>query len=442
EVEQRITFPVETAMAGLPSLDYTRSLSRYGLSQVTIVFEDGTDIYFARQLVSERLREVEGQLPTVIQPMMGPIATGLGEIFMFTVEAEDDARTEDGRAYTPTDLRTLQDWVIKPQLRNVPGVTEVNAVGGFKRQYHVTPWPQRLSAYGLTVNDVIAALTRNNANVGAGYIERYGEQYLVRVPGQAQGLEDLKQIIVDHRDGIPIRILDVADVIMGKELRTGAATENGREVVLGTVFMLIGENSRTVSRAVATKLEEANLALPAGVVAKAVYDRTRLVERTIATVEKNLLEGALLVIVVLFLLLGNIRAALITAAIIPLSMLFTITGMVQNKVSGNLMSLGALDFGLIVDGAVIIVENCLRRFGEAQRQLGRLLTREERFSLTATATDEVIRPSLFGVFIITIVYVPIFALTGVEGKMFHPMAFTVITALLSALILSLTVVPA
>ncbi len=442
ESEQRISFPIETAMSGLPGLEYTRSISRYGLSQVTVVFRDGTDFYFARQLVNERLQGVRGQLPPNVVPELGPIATGLGEIFMYTVKPKPGARKADGTAWTPEDLRTLQDWVIKPQLRNVPGVTEVNAIGGFKRQYHVTPWPQRLSAYGLTVNDVIAALTRNNANVGAGYIERYGEQYLVRVPGQAQGLDDLKQIIVDHRDGIPIRILDVADVIMGKELRTGAATENGHEVVLGTVFMLIGENSRTVSRAVATKLEEANLALPAGIVAKAVYDRTGLVERTIATVEKNLLEGALLVIVVLFLLLGNIRAALITAAIIPLSMLFTITGMVQNKVSGNLMSLGALDFGLIVDGAVIIVENCLRRFGEAQRKLGRLLTREERFSLTATATDEVIRPSLFGVFIITIVYVPIFALTGVEGKMFHPMAFTVVTALLSSLVLCLTFVPA
>ncbi|MDO8321998.1 MAG: CusA/CzcA family heavy metal efflux RND transporter, partial [Phenylobacterium sp.] len=309
-------------------------------------------------------------------------------------------------------------------------------------QYHVTPLPERMSAYGLTMTDVIEALDRNNANVGAGYVERFGEQYLVRVPGQVAGLDDLKGIIVSNRGGVPIRIGDVADVGMGEELRTGAATQDGREVVLGTVFMLVGENSRTVARAAAARLEEAAKALPAGVSAVPIYDRTDLVDRTIRTVETNLLEGALLVIVVLLLLLGNIRAALITAAIIPFSMLLTITGMVQTRVSGNLMSLGALDFGLIVDGAVIIVENCLRRFGEAQHRLGRVLTRDERFSLAATATDEVIGPSLFGVLIITLVYVPIFALTGVEGKMFHPMAITVVMALSAAMVLSLTFVPA
>ena len=442
EAEQRITFPVETAIAGVPGLQYTRSVSRYGLSQVTAVFRDGTDIYFARQLVNERLQIARGQLPAGIAPEMGPIATGLGEIFMYTVEAKPGARRPDGQLYTPEDLRTLQDWVIRPQLRNTPGVTEVNTIGGFERQYHVTPLPDRLSAYGLTMTDVVGALERNNANVGAGYVERYGEQYLVRVPGQASGVEDLKKIIVTNRGGVPIRIADVADVGLGEELRTGAATENGKEVVLGTVFMLVGENSRTVARAAAAKLEEAAKALPPGVTAEAIYDRTDLVDRAIRTVEKNLLEGALLVIVVLFLLLGNIRAALITAAIIPFSMLMTITGMVQTKVSGNLMSLGALDFGLIVDGAVIIVENCLRRFGEAQHRLGRLMTREERFSLAASATDEVIRPSLFGVLIITLVYVPIFALSGVEGKMFHPMAITVVMALTAALVLSLTFVPA
>jgi len=442
EAEQRITFPVETAIAGVPGLQYTRSVSRYGLSQVTAVFEDGTDIYFARQLVNERLQIARSQLPPAIAPEMGPIATGLGEIFMYTIEAKPGARKPDGQFYTPEDLRTLQDWVIRPQLRNTPGVTEVNTIGGFERQYHVTPLPERLSAYGLTMTDVIGALERNNANVGAGYVERFGEQYLVRVPGQAAGIDDLKAIIVSNRGGVPIRIADVADVGMGEELRTGAATEDGREVVLGTVFMLVGENSRTVARAAAAKLEEAAKALPAGVSAVPIYDRTDLVDRTIKTVETNLLEGALLVIVVLFLLLGNIRAALITAAIIPFSMLLTITGMVQTKVSGNLMSLGALDFGLIVDGAVIIVENCLRRFGEAQARLGRVLTHDERFSLATTATDEVIRPSMFGVLIITLVYVPIFALTGVEGKMFHPMAITVVMALTAALVLSLTFVPA
>ncbi|MES3028398.1 MAG: CusA/CzcA family heavy metal efflux RND transporter [Pseudomonadota bacterium] len=442
EAEQRITFPVETAIAGVPGLQYTRSVSRYGLSQVTAVFEDGTDIYFARQLVNERLQIARGQLPPAIVPEMGPITTGLGEIFMYTVEAKPGARRPDGELYSPEDLRTLQDWVIRPQLRNTPGVTEVNTIGGFERQYHVTPLPERLSAYGLTMTDVIGALERNNANIGAGYVERFGEQYLVRVPGQASGIEDLRGIIVSNRGGVPIRIADVADVGLGEELRTGAATENGKEVVLGTVFMLVGENSRTVARAAAAKLEEAAKALPAGVTAQAIYDRTDLVDRAIRTVEKNLLEGALLVIVVLFLLLGNIRAALITAAIIPFSMLMTITGMVQTRVSGNLMSLGALDFGLIVDGAVIIVENCLRRFGEAQHRLGRVLTRDERFGLAASATDEVIRPSMFGVLIITLVYVPIFALTGVEGKMFHPMAITVVLALTAALVLSLTFVPA
>ncbi|HEX7872460.1 MAG TPA: CusA/CzcA family heavy metal efflux RND transporter [Sphingobium sp.] len=442
EAEQRITFPVETAIAGLPGLHYTRSLSRYGLSQVTAVFADGTDIYFARQLINERLQGARSQLPPAVVPEMGPIATGLGEIFLYTVEAEPGARKADGSPYTAEDLRTLQDWVIRPRLRNTPGVTEVNSIGGFERQYHVTPLPERLSAYGLTLNDVVAALGRNNANVGGGYIERYGEQYLVRVPGQAAGIDDLKAIIVTNRGGVPIRIADVADVGMGEELRTGAATENGREVVLGTVFMLAGENSRIVSRAAAERLAEAGKALPPGVVAKAIYDRTNLVERAIWTVEKNLLEGALLVIVILFLLLGNVRAALITAAVIPVTMLMTITGMVQAGVSGNLMSLGALDFGLIVDGAVIIVENCLRRFGEAQQARGRLLAVEERFSVAAAATSEVIRPSLFGILIIALVYVPIFALTGVEGKMFHPMAITVVMALTAALILSLSFVPA
>jgi cobalt-zinc-cadmium resistance protein CzcA len=443
EAEQRVTYPVETAMAGLPGLDYTRSLSRYGLSQVTVVFEDGTDIYFARQLVNERLQEVKSQLPPGIEPAMGPISTGLGEIFMYTVEpAGPDVRKPDGTPYTPMDLRELQDWVVRPQLRNLKGVTEVNTIGGFTRQFHVMPDPDRLLAHHLTFHDVMAALERNNANVGAGYLERFGEQYLVRVPGQVANLEEIRRLVIARPDGQPIRIGDVADVQPGTELRTGAATENGHEIVLGTVFMLIGENSRQVSQRVAQKLVEVNRSLPEGVVAKTVYDRTALVDRTIATVRTNLLEGALLVIAVLFLLLGNVRAALITAAVIPLAMLATVSGMVANRVSGNLMSLGALDFGLIVDGAIIIIENCLSRFGQEQHRLGRLLTRPERFSLAASAAAEVIKPSIFGVFIITVVYIPIFALTGVEGKMFHPMAFTVVTALLAAMILSLTFVPA
>ncbi|WP_201463344.1 efflux RND transporter permease subunit [Brevundimonas aurantiaca] len=442
EAEQRITFPVETAIAGVPGLSYTRSVSRYGLSQVTVVFEDGTDIYRARQLVNERLQTALGQLPPGVSPELGPIATGLGEIFMYTIEAAPGARKADGSTYTPEDLRTLQDWVIRPQMRNTPGVTEVNTIGGFERQYHVTPRPERLAAYGVTMGEVVEALNRNNANVGAGYVERYGEQYLIRVPGQASTTEDLLNIVVTTRGGVPIRIAEVADVGLGEELRTGAATENGKETVLATVLMLAGENSRVVAQAAAAKLEEASRALPNGVVASPVYDRTNLVERAIKTVEKNLVEGALLVIVILFLLLGNIRAALITAAVIPITMLMTITGMVQAGVSGNLMSLGALDFGLIVDGAVIIVENCLRRFAETQHQHGRLLTRQERFDLAAEASSEVIRPSLFGVLIITLVYVPIFALDGVEGKTFHPMAITVVIALTGALLLSLTFVPA
>ncbi len=442
ESEQRVTYPVETALAGLPQLEYTRSISRYGLSQVTVVFKDGTDIYFARQLVAERLQSARQQLPAGIEPKMGPVATGLGEIFMYTLETERGALNSEGKPWTPTGLRTLQDWVVRPQLRNLEGVTEVNTIGGYVKQFHITPDPIKLAAYGLTLRDVVDGVARGNANVGAGYIERAGEQYLIRAPGQVANMQGLREIVIARRNGLPIRVAEVAEVIEGAELRTGAATQDGREVVLGTVFMLIGENSRAVAQRTARKLEQVNRGLPDGVTARAVYDRTALVDRTIATVQKNLLEGALLVIAVLFLLLGNIRAALITAAVIPLAMLMTITGMVQNRVSANLMSLGALDFGLIVDGAVIIVENCLRRFGEAQHRLGRLLTRDERFELAASASAEVIKPSLFGVFIITAVFFPLFALTGVEGKMFHPMAFTMVTALLAAMLLSLTFVPA
>jgi len=442
EAEQRVTYPVETALAGIPGLDYTRSISRYGLSQVTAVFHDGTDIYFARQLVSERIQAVRDSLPPSVQPQMGPIATGLGEIFMYTLDARPGARNAEGKPYTAQELRTLHDWVVRPQLRSVPGVTEINAIGGSRKEYHVTPWPDRLAAYGLAIEDLTAALTRNNANQGAGYVERHGSQYLIRVPGQAAGEADLASIILSYRGNLPIRVADVADVVIGSELRSGAATKDGHEAVLGTALMLVGENAREVSTAVAERLKAVNASLPAGVVANPVYDRSVLVEATIGTVEKNLIEGALLVVVILFLLLGNVRAALITAAVIPLSFLLTITGMVAGDVSGNLMSLGALDFGLIVDGAVIIVENCLRRFGEAQHRLGRLLEKPERLSLAAEASVEVIRPSLFGITIITIVYLPIFALTGVEGKTFHPMAITVVIALVAALLLSLTLVPA
>jgi cobalt-zinc-cadmium resistance protein CzcA len=442
EAEQRITYAVEAAMAGLPELDYTRSLSRYGLSQVTVVFKDGTDIYFARNLVAQRLQEASSLLPEGIEPEMGPIATGLGEIFMYSVVAAPGAKQPDGRPYDATALRTVQDWIVRPLLRQVPGVSEVNSIGGYAKQFHVTPDPAKLLAYGITLTDLTEALEKNNSNVGAGYIERAGEQYLIRIPGQLSGMPDVSKIVIAHRAGAPVRVSDVADVILGKELRTGAATRDGQEIVLGTVMMLIGENSRTVSIAVAERLAEVQKSLPPGVKAEVVYDRTTLVNKTISTVQKNLLEGALLVVVVLFVMLGNLRAALVTAMVIPLSMLLLMTGMVEQKVSANLMSLGALDFGLIVDGAVIIVENCLLRLGERQHQLGRLLDTEERFHTVYAATREVFTPSLISVLVVILVNLPIFALAGVEGKMFHPMAFAVVTALVAALVLSLTFVPA
>ncbi|SNY43726.1 cobalt-zinc-cadmium resistance protein CzcA [Arsukibacterium tuosuense] len=442
EAEQRLTVIIENAMAGLPRLQYSRSLSRYGMSQVTVVFNDGTDIYWARQQVSERLQAVRAKLPADTNPTLGPVATGLGEIFMYTVSAKPEALKDDGTAYNAEDLRTLQDWLIKPQLVNVKGVTEVNTIGGYQRQYQVAPDPARLLAFKLTLDDIATALHRNNSNVGAGYIEQRGEQWLVRSPGQLRNLDDINSLIVAKRDDAPVRLRDVAGVYLGKELRTGAASLNGEETVLGTVFMLMGENSRTVSQAVAEKLLEVNRSLPDGVSAQAVYNRTTLVDRTIATVQKNLFEGAVLVIVVLFIFLGNIRAALITALVIPLSMLFAISGMAINKVSGNLMSLGAIDFGLMVDGAVIVVENCLRRLGLAQHRTGRLLTLDERLSEVYQATREVFTPAVFGVLIIMLVFMPVFALSGVEGKMFHPMAFTVIAALAGAVLLAITFVPA
>jgi cobalt-zinc-cadmium resistance protein CzcA len=442
ETEQRITYPIETVMAGLPHLEQTRSLSRYGLSQITVIFQDGTDVYFARQLVNQRIQEAKDKLPAGITPAMGPISTGLGEIYLWTVEAKDGAQKPDGSPYTATDLREIQDWIIKPQLRNVPGVTEINSMGGYAKQYQVAPNPEKLASYGLTLQDIVTALDRNNNNVGAGYIEKRGEQYLIRAPGQVHSIEDIRNVILGNVQGVPIRIRDVGEVEIGRELRTGAATENGREVVLGTVFMLIGQNSRSVSQAVDKKMVDINRTLPEGVRAITVYDRTVLVDKAINTVKKNLTEGAILVIVILFLFLGNIRAAVITAMVIPLAMLFTFTGMVTYQVSANLMSLGALDFGIIIDGAVVIVENCVRRLAHAQAQQGRPLTRSERFQEVFTASKEARRALLFGQLIIMVVYLPIFALTGVEGKMFHPMAFTVVAALVGAMILSVTFVPA
>ena len=440
EVEQRITFPMETAMAGLPLLDSTRSVSRYGLSQVTVVFEEGTDIYFARQQVNERMAAIRDDLPPGLDPELGPIATGLGEIFMFTVDAEPGAVNEDGSAITPMDLRVVHDWIIRPQLLRVPGVVEVNPIGGYKHEIQVEFDATKLLAFGLTQNGLIEAIRSDNVNRGAGFIEYNGAQWLMRVEGQAQSLSEIGEIFVSEVRGNPVRVRDVASLRLDEPLRSGAATQNGHEVVMSTVFMLIGENSREVARNVNSALAEIASSLPTGITATPVYDRTELVNATLNTVETNLVEGALLVVVVLFLLLGNIRAALLTAAIIPITMLMTITGMVQTRVTANLMSLGALDFGLIVDGTVIIVENCLRRL--SHRGSETVMSLRERLDIVSDATQEVIRPALFGVFIITAVYIPILSLTGVEGKMFHPMAITVIIALLSAMVLSVTLVPA
>ena len=442
EAEQRVTYPLETVMAGLPNLHQTRSLSRYGLSQVTVIFKEDTDIFFARQLVNERITQARDKLPAGLTPEMGPIATGLGEIYLWTVEASTDARKADGTIYTDTDLREIQDWVIKPQLRNVPGVTEINSIGGYVKEYQIAPDPERLASLGVSLADLVSAIDSNNHNKGAGYIEKRGEQYLVRAPGQLRNVEDIRDVIIKNSAGVPVRVRDVAEVGIGQELRTGAATADGKEVVLGTVFMLMGQNSGVVSEAVNRKMTEINRNLPKGVRIITVYDRTNLVDKAIRTVRNNLLEGAILVIVVLFGFLGNLRAAIITAAVIPLSMLFTFTGMVHYQVSANLMSLGALDFGIIIDGAVVIVENCIRRLAHSQQRLGRTLTQEERFTEVFEASKESRRPLLFGQVIIMVVYLPIFALSGVEGKMFHPMAFTVVAALLAAIVLSVTFVPA
>ena len=443
EIEKRVTFPIEWAMGGIPGVDRVRSLSRYGLSQVTVIFEDGTNIYFARQLVNQRLQEARESLPVgLAEPIMGPISTGLGEIYMWAVEAAADAKQGDGTSYTLTDLRTIQDWIVKPQLRTIAGVTEINAIGGYEKQYHVTPDPAKLLAHGLTFRNVFEALSKNNANAGGGYIEHFAEQYLIRATGLVGKLEDIENIVLTSQDGVPLRIRDIATVGIGKELRTGAATVAGEEAVIGTSIMLLGENSRTVSRRVADKMEEVNRTLPEGVRARTLYDRTYLVDATLGTVKKNLAEGALLVIVILFLLLGNLRAALIVAAAIPLSMLFAVTGMVERKISGNLMSLGAIDFGIIVDGAVVMVENIIRRFAARQHALRRVLTRPERIEEAFESAREVARPTLYGVAIIMIVYLPILSLSGIEGKMFRPMASVVLLALLGALILTFTFVPA
>jgi cobalt-zinc-cadmium resistance protein CzcA len=464
EIEKQVTFPVETALAGIPGLDHTRSLSRNGFSQVTAVFSEATDIYFARQQVSERLTRARGALPPGAEPAMGPISTGLGEVYMWVVEYHDDSaadgrgkeigllsdgtyRTPEGRSLkSPLEkaayLREIQDWVIAPQLKTVPGVAGVDTIGGYQKQYLVQPDPLKLVAFEVTLEDLSRAIDRNSQSTGAGYIEQEGEAFVVRSSGLLTNEAEIGDIVVRERGGIPIRVREIADVSLGAELRTGSASENGEEVVVGTALMLIGENSRTVSNAVDEKLTAINRSLPKDVRAKTVLNRKKLVDQTIGTVAKNLSEGAILVVVVLFALLGNLRAALVTALAIPLSMSLTAIGMVQARVSGNLMSLGAIDFGLIVDGAVIIVENCVRRLAERQHELGRRLTLSERLTTVFEASKQVRGATAFGEAIIIIVYVPILFLTGVEGKMFRPMASTVIFALAAAFVLSLTFIPA
>ncbi|MEZ5964266.1 MAG: CusA/CzcA family heavy metal efflux RND transporter [Planctomycetota bacterium] len=466
EVEKQITLPVETALAGIPGLEATRSFSRNGFSQVTAVFADAVDIYFARNQIAERLASVQGLLPAGVVPTMGPISTGLGEVYMYVVEfahpGGDGAEVRDGQPgwqhdgsyLTPggerlrtdlefgTYLRTVQDWYVRPQLRNIEGVAGIDSNGGYVKQYHVQPDPMRLLSYGLTFTDVIEALERNNVATGAGYVERHGEAYTIRAAARLEDLEQIRDVPVGTRGGVPILVRDVAEVGLGRQLRTGSASQGGREIVLGTALMLMRANSRTVAQDVDARIEQVRAGLPPDVRIRTVLDRKRLVDATIGTVSKNLIEGAGLVILVLFVMLGNFRAALITALAIPLSMLMTATGMVQAHFSGNLMSLGAIDFGLIVDGAVIIVENCLRRLAEKQHRQGRLLTLQERLHEVWIAAREMVQPSVYGQAIIITVYLPILALTGVEGKMFRPMATTVIMALVAAFVLSMTLVPA
>ncbi|WP_407518098.1 efflux RND transporter permease subunit [Acinetobacter baumannii] len=442
EVEQRITYPIENAMSGIPNLEQTRSISRYGLSQVTIIFKDGTDIYWARQLINQRLQEAKSALPDSIDPQMSPISTGLGEIYQWVVKAEPNAKKADGSAYSAMDLREIQDWIIRPQLQRVQGVAEVNSIGGYNKTYVVSPDLTRLQQLQIPLTDLQDALQNNNENRGAGFIEENGQQLTVRVPGMLTSIQDIQNVTVATKNGLPIRVADVASVSIGHDLRTGGATYNGQETVLGIAMMMMGENSKTIAKAIDDKVQEIQRSLPQGVVIETVYDRSSLVDKAIKTVAKNLIEGAILVIVILFIFLGNFRAALITACIIPLAMLFTLTGMAEQKISANLMSLGALDFGIIVDGAVVIVENCIRRLAEAQHLKGRLLTRSERFIEVFLAAKQARRPLIFGQIIIMVVYLPIFALAGVEAKMFHPMAMTVVLALLGAIILSVTFVPA
>jgi cobalt-zinc-cadmium resistance protein CzcA len=466
EIERLVSFPIEASLAGIPGLEGTRSLSRNGFSQVTAVFRDDLDIYFARQQVGERIAEATRALPDGVEPRLGPISTGLGEIYMWSVgyvhpggvgaerRPGQPGWQPDGSFLTPEGerldsevelaayLRLVQDWIVRPQLNSVPGVAGVDSIGGYVKQIHVRPDPRLLVGYGLGFHDLLAALERNNLSTGAGYIEHSGEAWTVRASGRIEDHDQIGSIVLGERGGRPIYVRDVAGVGVGPELRTGSASLDGEEVVIGTALMLIGENSRTVARAVGERMRAIRKTLPPGIEAKTVLDRTMLVDATIATVAKNLAEGALLVVAVLFAMLGHVRAAVVTALAIPLSILLTAIGMVQTRTSGNLMSLGAIDFGLIVDGSVIIVENCLRRLGERQRELGRSLRLDERLATVRGAGIQVLGPAAYGAAIIIVVYVPLLFLTGIEGKMFRPMALTVIFALGAAFLLSLTFVPA
>ncbi|WP_066725563.1 efflux RND transporter permease subunit [Sphingomonas pituitosa] len=466
DIEKQVTFPVETALAGIPGLEMTRSISRNGFSQVTAVFTDATNIYFARAQVSERLGQAKDSLPPGVQPNLAPLSTGLGEIFFYSVafrhpdgkglKAADGKPgwQSDGSYLTPEGerlttelakaayLRTVQDWIIRPQMRNVKGVAGVDSNGGYVKQYLVEPNLTALATYGLSITELADALERANLSAGSSYVRRAGESFLVRADARLKSIEDIQDAVVATRGGAPVRVKDVGQVVIGGAVRTGSGSRMGSEAVISTVLMLVGENSRIVANSAAEKLVEVNRALPPDIFAEPIYNRSKLVNATIATVEKNLVEGALLVIVVLFLLLGNIRAALVTAAVIPITMLMTAAGMNGLGVSGNLMSLGALDFGLIVDGAVIIVENALRRLAERQEHVGRLLTRSERMEETTLAAQEMVRPTVYGQLIIFLVFVPLLTFQGVEGKTFAPMAITLMVALASAFLLSITFVPA
>jgi cobalt-zinc-cadmium resistance protein CzcA len=466
DVEKQVTFPVETALAGIPGLEMTRSFSRNGFSQVTAVFTDATSIYFARAQVTERLAQAKDSLPAGVQPNLAPLSTGLGEIFFYSiafrhpdgkgVKAIDGKPgwQSDGSYLTPEGerlttelakaayLRTVQDWIIRPQMRNVKGVAGVDSNGGYVKQYLIEPNLNALASYGISITELADAMERANVSAGSNYVRRAGESFLVRADARLKSIEDIQEAVVATRNGVPVRVKDVGQVTIGGAVRTGSGSRMGSEAVISTVLMLVGENSRIVATAVGEKLEQINRTLPPDVFAEAVYNRSKLVNATIATVEKNLVEGALLVIVVLFLLLGNVRAALITAAVVPITMLMTASGMNALGVSGNLMSLGALDFGLIVDGAVIIVENALRHLAERQHAENRLLTLEERLETTAVSAKEMIRPTVFGQLIIFLVFVPLLTFQGVEGKTFSPMATTLMIALACAFVLSLTFVPA